>query len=209
MQCVAAFINFFFCLRREGGVRVGDAFLTFGGGGPSACRGRANACPCCWGAGARASVQCIDPALSLFQPPAVGHTLGATVPAAWANLGANAQQELLNVAQSVYFVTVVMCQLGNLVALQSRKIPFGAMVNGRRHWPAITRWTVGACAAEILVVVIVLYVPGCNAVFLTAPVPATYWFVGLAFSVAIFFVGEARKWLCHLYPDGVVARVSW
>jgi sodium/potassium-transporting ATPase subunit alpha len=127
----------------------------------------------------------------------------------YAGLSVGEQTHHLQVAQSVFFVTLVTCQLGNLLSLQTRKIPFGALIEGKRQWPVLGRHTVAAIIAEPAMVLFLLYVPFFNQVFGTAPVPGIHWLVAMAFGVAIFFVAELRKWCCVCYPEGWIARHSW
>ena len=73
------------------------------------------------------------------------------------------------------------------------------------------RWTV-VCAwiGSVVTALIFTQVEFINRTCGTGPVPAKYWGYAFAWSIAIFCVGECRKWLFHLYPESALAkRLAW
>lgn len=100
-------------------------------------------------------------------------------------------QEYLRTAQSVYFVAVVVMQLGNLLATRTQYRSFFSFnpMKGAGKNPAIFIAMVVAVAFAALIV----YVPPFNAIFGTRPIPFQFWFLPLIFSTLIFCLDEIRK----------------
>jgi hypothetical protein len=72
------------------------------------------------------------------------------------------------------------------------------------RWQILAAWAGALIAAVIFNEIPALQV-GCG----TASVPAEYWFMAFAWSIACFLMGEVRKWLIFLYPKGWLARMAW
>jgi sodium/potassium-transporting ATPase subunit alpha len=93
--------------------------------------------------------------------------------------------------------------------LQTRKTPFGTKIGDITIWPTFSKYQNIAMVSELIVVVILLYVPIFNEVFDTAPVAAKHWGIAFAFSFGLIVLSEIRKWLCYLYPEGFFDRWAW
>jgi hypothetical protein len=72
------------------------------------------------------------------------------------------------------------------------------------RWQILLAW-----AGAMVTAVIFNEIPALQVPCATASVPAQFWFIGFAWSVAIFLVAEARKWLIYLYPKSWLGRLAW
>lgn len=120
------------------------------------------------------------------------------------------QEDYLATAQSIYFMTLVICQLGNLISLQTRNLPFGVLQNGKRKWPILEKAHIIAFFLELIVLIFLLYAPFCNSIFDTRPVGGRYWGIAFAYSFGLIFLVELKKWCCYLYPGCFIDKLfSW
>ena len=131
----------------------------------------------------------------------------------YAGLTAAAQQQLLSDAQSAYFMTLVVCQLSNLLSNRRRRVPY--FFNANKTPEALTaqrlisKRLIAAVVVELFIVVIVTCVPTFNSIFATSPVGAKYWAAAFGFALLTFLIGEARKWCIVLFPNSFIAKVAW
>mmetsp|Transcript_5567 Transcript_5567/g.5726 ORF Transcript_5567/g.5726 Transcript_5567/m.5726 type:complete len:1006 (+) Transcript_5567:257-3274(+) len=120
------------------------------------------------------------------------------------------QSDFLATSQSIYFMTLVVCQLGNLISLQTRNLPFGVMINGKRKWPILEQAHIIAFFLELIVLIFLLYTPFCNSIFDTRPVGGRHWGIAFAFSFGLILLAELKKWCCYLYPGCLIDKYfSW
>lgn len=124
----------------------------------------------------------------------------------------------LNTGSSIFFVTLVLCQLGHLLSIRRKDSPYFSDIPGDT-WGAwlrncvssgIThRWNVLlAWAAELLTIVIITEIPVLQQWCGTAHVPGLYWAYAVAWSIAIFVIAEGRKWAIQHRPNGIVAKMT-
>jgi sodium/potassium-transporting ATPase subunit alpha len=115
---------------------------------------------------------------------------------------------MLEQAQSVFFVSLVMSQIGNLLSVRTRRLPLfhGGVIHMSR---AQGRRLLAAIAAELFWVIVVTEVPQVNQLFKTASVSWEYWLMAMAGGFTIFALGELRKYLVIMFPNGFLARVAW
>ncbi|OAA64349.1 cation-transporting ATPase pma1 [Niveomyces insectorum RCEF 264] len=112
-----------------------------------------------------------------------------------------------NTGQCVYFVTLVMLQWGNILAVRNRRMsivqadPFTA----KRRNP----WLVLSMVISLAIAVFVTEVHGIQTLFNTAPVPLEFWFIPIPLGLGILCVDEIRKLLVRLFPKGPAAKVAW
>lgn len=115
---------------------------------------------------------------------------------------------------SVYFVTLVICQLGHLLSMRRKDSPYFSDITGatRLEWVRNAAFSVRvmptiifAWAAAIVTTVVITEVPGLQALCNTAHVPGEYWGYAVIWSVALFVLAEARKWVIFYRPKGFVA----
>jgi len=127
-------------------------------------------------------------------------------PNGYAGISADELVNLTNQSQSIFFVTLVVCQLGNLLSArinQSYFYNFQERVhNFISNKKTLKRFVIMySCAitAEIFWALVFTEVPFFNTYLQTAPVPAEYWFISLGFSVALFICQETKKLLIQRY----------
>lgn len=99
--------------------------------------------------------------------------------------------EALNNAQTVYFVTLIVCQISNLLSTRTQVLsffqqsPFAKKSRNPMLFLGIL--------IELVLALLIVYLPVFNTYFQTAPIPAVFWFIPLFFDVLIFFMDEIRK----------------
>ena len=109
----------------------------------------------------------------------------------------------LAMAQAAYLLTVVWAQIANVLI---RKTQIASIL----EWKRFTQNTfmLYSILAEIVIIVIIVFVPGLNTVFLLAA-PTPKW-AACAVWIIPLLIGwdEARKWICRRYPDGFISKYS-
>ena len=133
-----------------------------------------------------------------------------------------------NVGSSIFFVALVVAQLGHVLSVR-RKMPYfvEAVLGTKEYandvrpwylrvwseiltipqhipWHIITAW-VGSTVVAIIVVHGPLFNENCG----TGPVPPLYWGMAFGFSLLWFVLGELRKWYIVLFPASWMAAVAW
>ncbi|CAK7226333.1 hypothetical protein SBRCBS47491_006194 [Sporothrix bragantina] len=112
-----------------------------------------------------------------------------------------------NVGQCVYFVSLVMLQWGNILAVRNRRMSIvqaDPFTKARRN-----PWLVLSMAISLGIAVFVTEVPGIQTLFNTASVPLEFWFIPIPLGIGILCVDEIRKLLVRLFPKGPLARIAW
>ncbi|KAK3984747.1 hypothetical protein QBC44DRAFT_336401 [Cladorrhinum sp. PSN332] len=114
----------------------------------------------------------------------------------------------LNEASSIYFVTLVVIQWFNLLAVRTRRLSIF------QHPPLFNKATRNYYLFPAILFALVmaffwLYIPSLQTVLGTAEVPVEYWFLPMAFGVGILLLDEARKFVARKYPRGFLGRVAW
>jgi sodium/potassium-transporting ATPase subunit alpha len=113
----------------------------------------------------------------------------------------------LNVASSVYFVTLVVMQWFNVMALRTRRLSIF------QHPPAFNKMT-----RNLLLFPAICFSLGIALIFTLVPgmqdlgcerVPVEYWFLPLTFGLALLSLEELRKMMVRKYPGGLLARSAW
>ncbi|OAA72196.1 ATPase, P-type, transmembrane domain protein [Cordyceps fumosorosea ARSEF 2679] len=111
------------------------------------------------------------------------------------------------VGQSVYFVTLVILQWGNILSVRNRRLsifqadPFTA----KRRNP----WLVVSILISLAIAVFVTEVPGIQSLFGTASVPIEFWLIPLPLALGILAMDEIRKLVVRVFPDGPIAKIAW
>jgi len=109
--------------------------------------------------------------------------------------------------QTIYFITLVIMQFGNLHATRSRFMsfihhsPFSAKTKNYFIYYAIV--------GSLILALIVAYIPALNNIFQTAPPPAEYWFMPIGFAIFLVLCDEARKYGVRNYPNSIIAKIAW
>lgn len=109
--------------------------------------------------------------------------------------------------QGVYFVTLVILQWGNILAVRNRRLsilqadPF----TQKRRNP----WLLLSMAISLAIAVFVTEVPGIQNLFGTASVPIEFWLIPLPLALGILCMDEVRKVIVRVFPNGPIARIAW
>ncbi|KAF2022309.1 calcium ATPase [Aaosphaeria arxii CBS 175.79] len=113
-----------------------------------------------------------------------------------------------NEASSIYFVTLVIMQLFNLLATRTRRLSlfqqppiFNKETQNLLLFPAML--------FAIVIVFIFCYIPSLQKSILTTQVPVEYWFLPAAFGLGLLILDEARKYAVRTWPKGFFARIAW
>ncbi|KAK2603599.1 hypothetical protein QQS21_004180 [Conoideocrella luteorostrata] len=111
------------------------------------------------------------------------------------------------VGQCVYFVTLVILQWGNILAVRNRRLsivqadPF----TQKRRNP----WLILSMLISLCIAIFVTEVPGIQTLFGTARIPIRFWFIPIPLALGILCMDEIRKLVVRLFPKGPVARIAW
>lgn len=113
----------------------------------------------------------------------------------------------LNVASSIYFVTLVVMQWFSVMALRTRRLSifhhpplFNKLTQNLLLFPAIL--------FSLVVALIFTFVPGLQDLG-CENVPVEYWFLPLAFGLGILCLDELRKMAVRKYPRSLLAKIAW
>ncbi|KAG6810091.1 hypothetical protein H0H93_015268 [Arthromyces matolae] len=111
------------------------------------------------------------------------------------------------VGQSVYFVTVVILQWGNLLSVRNKRLSIleADPIRKQRRNP----WIVVGCIVAFLIAIFVTEVKGIQNLFGTGSVPVELWVIPLPLALGILMMDEIRKLLVRTFPKGPIARASW
>ena len=69
-------------------------------------------------------------------------------------------------------------------------------------------WLFGAQLVSIVLMLVVIYIPFFNNVFLTRSIPIQFYFYPLVFNVVFIFMDEVRKWLVRKNV-GFFVKTAW
>lgn len=113
-----------------------------------------------------------------------------------------------NEASSIYFVTLVIMQFFNVLAVRTR---FQSIFT---HPPLFNKQTRNirlffSLIFSIAVIFFFCYIPWFQQVILTTRVPVEYFFLPAAFGFAWLCMDELRKLISRRYPKSFIAKVSW
>ncbi|KAJ8113514.1 hypothetical protein OPT61_g4374 [Boeremia exigua] len=116
--------------------------------------------------------------------------------------------EKVNTASSIYFVTLVVMQLFNLLATRTRRLSifqqppiFNKETQNWLLFPGML--------FAIVVVFIFCYIPSLQNTIDTRQVPVEHWFLPAAFGFGLLMLDEARKYCVRKWPQGLLAKIAW
>ncbi|KAJ4865636.1 e1-E2 ATPase domain-containing protein [Trichoderma breve] len=113
----------------------------------------------------------------------------------------------LTVASSVYFITLVVIQWFNAMALRTRHLSI--FTHPPLFNPATQNWLLfPAILFSLTIALIFTLVPditylGC------APVPVEHWFIPMTLGLGLLCIDELRKMIKRRYPGGFIGRMAW
>lgn len=114
----------------------------------------------------------------------------------------------INEASSVYFITLVVLQWFNLMAVRTRHLSlfqhppaFNAATQNLLLFPAIV--------VSLGIAVIWLYIPQLQVVLGTSSVLVKYYFLPAALGLGLLGLDESRKAAVRRWPTGLLAKMAW
>ncbi|KAI8937735.1 hypothetical protein NX059_005435 [Plenodomus lindquistii] len=116
--------------------------------------------------------------------------------------------EIANQASSVYFVTLIVMQLFNLLATRTRRLSI--FQQPPLFNKATENWTIfPAMIFAIVIAFIFNYIPSLQDTIGSREIAVEHWFLPAAFGIGILLLDEARKFCVRRWPRGFVARIAW
>ncbi|KAJ2009728.1 hypothetical protein GGI04_000218 [Coemansia thaxteri] len=115
--------------------------------------------------------------------------------------------ELVCVAGSVHFMTLVIMQWGNMFAARTRSLSI--FQQNPFYGPKRNPLLLVAIPISLAVALFVNEIPWFNRVFLTGRIPMEYFFLPIPFAFLLIAAEEARKYVVRRYPASTVARLAW
>lgn len=109
--------------------------------------------------------------------------------------------------QCVYFVTLVILQWGNILAVRNRRLSIlqaDPFTKARRN-----PWLLLSLLISLAIAIFVTEVPGIQTLFGTASVPIEFWLIPIPLALGILIMDEIRKVLVRTFPKGPIARIAW
>lgn len=109
--------------------------------------------------------------------------------------------------QSVYFITLVILQWGNILSIRNKKLsilqadPFRM----QRRNP----WLLASVIISLGIAIFVTQEPGIQSLFSTASAPLEFWFIPLPLALGILSMDELRKLGVRTWPNGFLAKIAW
>jgi sodium/potassium-transporting ATPase subunit alpha len=107
--------------------------------------------------------------------------------------------------QSVYFVTLVILQWGNILSIRNKRLSIlqADPIRKKRRNP----WLLVGAAISLSIAVFVTEQSGIQSIFGTASVPLEFWLLPLPLALGILMMDEIRKLIVR--PKGPIARIAW
>jgi sodium/potassium-transporting ATPase subunit alpha len=114
---------------------------------------------------------------------------------------------LLNTAQSIYFVNLVICQWGNVLSSRTRRL---SLTRANPLWGPNKNWYLfAAMLGSLAITLIILYVPVFNVYLGTSPVPVQFWFIPFGWAAMIMVADELRKLCMAKFPKSIFGYLAW
>ncbi|KIX95581.1 uncharacterized protein Z520_08701 [Fonsecaea multimorphosa CBS 102226] len=113
----------------------------------------------------------------------------------------------LTVASSIYFVTLVVMQWFNVMALRTRHLSIFS------HPPIFNPKTqnlllLPAILFSLAIALVFTLVPGIDYLG-CEKVPVEHWFIPMTFGIGLLSLDELRKMVVRKYPKGILANIAW
>lgn len=113
-----------------------------------------------------------------------------------------------NVGESVFFVTLVIMQIGNLLSVRSKRMSL--LQSDPLFCPA--RRNLAICvgpAVSVAIAILVTEVHWFNHLFDTAHVPIRFWLIPIPLALGVIVLDECRKLLARSLPRSFFAKAAW
>lgn len=111
------------------------------------------------------------------------------------------------VGQSVYFVTLVIMQWGNLLSVRNKRMSIFQADPFRKE--RRNPWLLGGILASFVIAIFVTMEPGIQRIFGTGTVPIEFWLIPLPLALGVLMMDELRKLLVRSFSNGPIAKVAW
>ncbi|KAL6890041.1 calcium ATPase [Trichoderma evansii] len=113
----------------------------------------------------------------------------------------------LTVGSSVYFITLVVMQWFNAMALRTRHLSI--FTHPPLFNPKTQNWLLfPAILFALAIGLIFTMIPGIDYLG-CAPVPVEHWFIPMALGLGLLCIDELRKMMKRRYPSGLIAKIAW
>jgi sodium/potassium-transporting ATPase subunit alpha len=111
------------------------------------------------------------------------------------------------VGQSVYFVTLVILQWGNVLSIRNKRLSIvqADPVTKKRRNP----YLIPAALTAFVIAVFVTEEPGLQSLFGTGSVPIEFWLIPIPLALGILVADEVRKLIVRNWPTGPLAKIAW
>ncbi|EED16394.1 Na/K ATPase alpha 1 subunit, putative [Talaromyces stipitatus ATCC 10500] len=112
------------------------------------------------------------------------------------------------VGQSVYFITLLFLQWGNILSVRNKRLSIlqaDPIVRKERRNP----WLLASAVISLAIAVFVTEEPGLQRIFQTASAPIEFWLYPIPLAVGILLMDEIRKLVVRMWPRGWIARIAW
>ncbi|CEJ91885.1 Putative Cation-transporting ATPase pma1 [[Torrubiella] hemipterigena] len=109
--------------------------------------------------------------------------------------------------QSIYFVTLVILQWGNILSVRNRRLSIfqaDPFTKARRN-----PWLMLSAVISLAIAIFVTEVPGIQNLFGTASVPIQFWLIPIPLALGILVMDEIRKVIVRTFPNGPIAKIAW
>ncbi|KIW29525.1 uncharacterized protein PV07_05338 [Cladophialophora immunda] len=109
--------------------------------------------------------------------------------------------------QSVYFITLVLLQWGNILSIRNKRLSIlqADPIRKQRRNP----WLLLSAVLSLAVAIFVTEEPGIQSLFGTGSAPIEFWFLPLPLALGILVMDELRKLCVRTWPRGLLARIAW
>ncbi|KAH8819371.1 putative Na/K ATPase alpha 1 subunit [Xylogone sp. PMI_703] len=111
------------------------------------------------------------------------------------------------VGQSVYFITLVILQWGNILSIRNKRLSIlqADPIRKQRRNP----WLIASVVVSLAIAVFVTEEPGIQSIFGTASAPIEFWLLPLPLALGILLMDEIRKLIVRQWPKGPIAKIAW
>jgi len=125
----------------------------------------------------------------------------------WYGFTIDQLNEIVHVGQSIFFVSLVIMQFGNCMAVRTRRV---SIFQHNPFWGAHRNLYIPlGILCAFLTMIIITQVPWVQATFLTRPCPIKYALVACGWAVWLIVWDEARKYVVRNYPHSFIAWAAW
>jgi sodium/potassium-transporting ATPase subunit alpha len=112
------------------------------------------------------------------------------------------RKDLELTCHTAFFVTIVVVQWADVIISKTRKLSV--------FQQGMTNWFLNfGLFFETALAAFLQYTPGLNYGLRLRPMNASWWFIGVPFSLLIWVYDETRRFLLRKYPGGWVERETY